>query len=119
MGGDEGRQLQLLAENQTHEIAKPYPSYIPTIVFNRVSDYHLNTVTVSYKQMILNSIFPIYSIFFKVFNSRHLWQSLDDFPKVACEQLSIVYCSDALPDICKNYKKTSDSLLQTLFGNLF
>lgn len=34
--GSKGVELQLDAEKETHSIAKPYPSFIPTIVFNKV-----------------------------------------------------------------------------------
>lgn len=42
--GELGKQLQLDAEEQTHLIAKPYPRFVPTIVFNRVSElvYYLD-----------------------------------------------------------------------------
>lgn len=36
--GPIGTQLQLDAEKATHLIAKPYPGFIPTIVYNRVSE---------------------------------------------------------------------------------
>lgn len=35
--GELGKQLQLNAEKETHLIAKPYPSFVPTVVYNRVS----------------------------------------------------------------------------------
>lgn len=34
--GTKGIELQLEAERQTHRIARPYPRFIPTIVFNQV-----------------------------------------------------------------------------------
>lgn len=34
--GTKGIELQLEAEKQTHRIARPYPRFIPTIVFNQV-----------------------------------------------------------------------------------
>lgn len=34
--GDEGKKLQLIAENQTKEISKPRLENVPTIVFNNV-----------------------------------------------------------------------------------
>lgn len=34
--GPIGTQLQLDAEEATHQIAKPYPAFIPTIVYDRV-----------------------------------------------------------------------------------
>lgn len=34
--GEKGVELQLDAEKETHLIAKPYPSFIPTIVYNKV-----------------------------------------------------------------------------------
>lgn len=34
--GGRGVELQLDAEKETHLIAKPYPSFIPTIVYNKV-----------------------------------------------------------------------------------
>lgn len=36
--GPIGTQLQLDAEQATHQIAKPYPAFIPTIVYNRVGN---------------------------------------------------------------------------------
>lgn len=34
--GDEGKKLQLIAENQTKEISQPRLENVPTIVFNNV-----------------------------------------------------------------------------------
>lgn len=34
--GPKGLELQLEAEKQTHLIKKPYPRFVPTIVFNQV-----------------------------------------------------------------------------------
>lgn len=34
--GQKGVELQLKDEQQTHRIARPYPSFIPTIVYNGV-----------------------------------------------------------------------------------
>lgn len=34
--GSKGIELQLEAEQNTHLIAKPYPQFIPTIVYNKV-----------------------------------------------------------------------------------
>lgn len=34
--GQKGIELQLKDEQQTHRIARPYPSFIPTIVYNGV-----------------------------------------------------------------------------------
>lgn len=34
--GERGIELQLDAEKETQLIAKPYPSFIPTIVYNKV-----------------------------------------------------------------------------------
>lgn len=36
LNGEKGIELQLKAEKKTHTIAKPYPSFIPTIVYNEV-----------------------------------------------------------------------------------
>lgn len=37
INGGLGQQLQFGAEKATHEIAYPYPKFVPTIVYNRVS----------------------------------------------------------------------------------
>lgn len=37
--GGLGTQLQLEAERITHKLAKPYPKFVPTIVFNQVSRF--------------------------------------------------------------------------------
>lgn len=37
--GARGVELQLNAEKETHLIAKPYPSFIPTIVYNKVKNH--------------------------------------------------------------------------------
>ncbi len=37
VNGGLGQQLQYGAEAATHEIAYPYPKFVPTIVYNRVS----------------------------------------------------------------------------------
>lgn len=34
--GGKGKELQLKAENQTHQLARPYPNYVPAITFNHV-----------------------------------------------------------------------------------
>lgn len=34
--GPKGIELQLKAENQTHEIARPYPKFVPFVVYNHV-----------------------------------------------------------------------------------
>lgn len=36
LNGEKGVELQLNAEKKTHTIAKPYPSFIPTIVYDEV-----------------------------------------------------------------------------------
>lgn len=38
LNGEKGVELQLKAEQKTHTIAKPYPSFVPTIVFDEVKD---------------------------------------------------------------------------------
>lgn len=50
VGGTEGKQLQLQAEQTTKEIAKPKLKNVPTVVFNNV-----------------NYTFPIYLPFFLFF----------------------------------------------------
>lgn len=40
--GDEGKKLQLRAENDTKEISKPRLENVPTIVFNNKYDSELN-----------------------------------------------------------------------------
>lgn len=37
LNGKKGVELQLKAEKKTHTIAKPYPSFIPTIVYEEVN----------------------------------------------------------------------------------
>lgn len=39
--GGLGYQLQIDAERITHKIAKPYPSFVPTIVYNGVSNFFI------------------------------------------------------------------------------
>lgn len=39
--GGLGTQLQLEAERITHKIARPYPKFVPTIVYNHVFDQNL------------------------------------------------------------------------------
>lgn len=42
LNGEKGVELQLKAERKTHTVAKPYPSFIPTIVYdevNRIIDF--------------------------------------------------------------------------------
>lgn len=34
--GLKGVELQLKAENQTHVVARPYPPFVPFVVYNRV-----------------------------------------------------------------------------------
>lgn len=38
LNGKKGVELQLKAEKKTHTIAKPYPSFIPTIVYDEVRE---------------------------------------------------------------------------------
>lgn len=38
LNGKKGVELQLKAEKKTHTIAKPYPSFIPTIVYDEVNE---------------------------------------------------------------------------------
>lgn len=40
-------QLQLEAERITHRIARPYPSFVPTIVYNNVFDQVLQDRTIA------------------------------------------------------------------------
>lgn len=35
--GPKGTELQLKAENETHIVARPYPPFVPYVVYNRVS----------------------------------------------------------------------------------
>lgn len=45
--GKKGVELQLKAEQKTHTVAKPYPSFIPTIVYDEVRIFnflHISTV---------------------------------------------------------------------------
>lgn len=42
LNGKKGIELQLKAEKKTHTIAKPYPSFIPTIVYDEVKINHKN-----------------------------------------------------------------------------
>lgn len=41
LNGSEGIELQLQAEKETHLIRKPYPRFIPTIVYDKVSETNL------------------------------------------------------------------------------
>ncbi|KAJ6635183.1 GILT-like protein 1 [Pseudolycoriella hygida] len=63
--GGLGYQLQIEAERITHKIAKPYPSFVPTIVYNSIFDKDLQD------------------------------RSLTEFANVICEQINNVapYCS--------------------------
>lgn len=42
--GPKGVELQLKAEKETHLIRKPYPSFIPTIVYNKVKFYAVSWI---------------------------------------------------------------------------
>lgn len=69
--GEKGVELQLDAEKKTHLIAKPYPSFIPTIVYN------------------------------KIFNRSKNWRSLRDFKRIVCDELgSVVATSNDLKIAC-------------------
>lgn len=40
--GQKGTELQLRAETETHAVARPYPPFVPFVVYNRVGfDPHL------------------------------------------------------------------------------
>lgn len=45
--GGLGTMLQIEAERQTHTVAKPYPSFVPTIVYDRKFDQALQTKSLS------------------------------------------------------------------------
>ncbi|XP_055318701.1 GILT-like protein 1 [Sitodiplosis mosellana] len=69
--GPQGVQLQLNAEKETQFVAKPYPSFIPTIVYN------------------------------KQYNRSKQWRSLRDFKRIVCEELGpLVTTSDELSKTC-------------------
>lgn len=37
--GPKGIELQFKAENETHTVARPYPPFVPFVVYNRVGFY--------------------------------------------------------------------------------
>lgn len=42
---DKGKELQLIAQNQTQKIRDPYPTFVPTIVYNHVITEQKNEMT--------------------------------------------------------------------------
>lgn len=64
MNGGLATQLQLEAERITHRIARPYPSFVPTVVFNNVFDQTLqNRAIQDFKGVVcdlLNNSIPNY-----------------------------------------------------------
>lgn len=53
--GSKGIELQIKAERLTHRIARPYPAFIPTIVFNNVSiNFAIKKLLVSQLQLLFS-----------------------------------------------------------------
>lgn len=87
-------------ENQTHEIAWPYPKFVPFVVYNHVGFAHFRCdsfrfiwYSIKCNKIVCNS---------QILNENEQKRSLEDLDHVICEQLAKIYCEDALPPICLN-----------------
>lgn len=96
--GPRGVELQLNAEKQTHTVRKPYPRFVPTIVYNKVSVYSNQKSTVFPLTFTFTFTFE-WTFFFQEFNGRKQWLSLRQFKKQLCDELEPI-------------KKTNDKLLK-------
>lgn len=98
--GSKGVELQLNAEKKTHTVARPYPSFIPTIVYNEVETKQQNMM---YK---IRKCFRARKKRYKFFspqkyNRQNQWRSLRDFKKLVCEKLvSTFETSNELSQAC-------------------
>lgn len=127
--GDKGKQLQLEAEKETHLIAKPYPSFVPTVVYNKVSlgkDTTLCKHTGSVFQMPVTRkarsarqsswlvfrvriaflyLYLFHCFFYtythtQVFNRRKQSRSQWELRNVICEELELIRSEEDLPEMC-------------------
>lgn len=100
--GPIGVQLQLEAEQATHLIAKPYPSFIPTIVYDRVSCNTQKRITNLVWSALSKSLL---SLLLQVWNSAKQRRTLYDFQDVLCHELVPLANGEDLPAVCYSPNK--------------